>query len=77
MEGFEMNKKEMMKKALEVFTSDRVQKWYSANLEGNNQGNTIDQVGHGVMHGEISMTDGLVILFIIGYQWNEKFEEVP
>ncbi len=72
-----MQKDKMVREATEQFATDRVQRWYSSHLEGKNQGETINEVGRALARTELSISDALSIVFIVGLQWNVKFEGVP
>jgi len=70
-------KKLALKKCIEVLKSPYVSKWYDANLTSTPQSETISTIEKGVERGEISVKEALVISFLVGYQWNVKFEGVP
>ena len=73
-----MGKKDILiKQSVKILEMPRVRKWYSENLETTGQEETIDRVKNGFHKGELTIEEALTIVFIVGYQWNVKFEGVP
>jgi len=69
-------KKELLIKCKQTMQKPKIQKWYSENLEGKPQYETINFLKTGVLQKEISLQDALEFALIIGVQWNIKFKGV-
>lgn len=69
--------KEILKQLKEILHQPSVEKWYGENMEKDSQANTIKTLTNGVSSGKLKIEEALSIAFLVGFQWNEKFEGVP
>jgi hypothetical protein len=65
--------KEMLKKCRKILITDKVAEWYTENLEGDKQENTIETLLKGIEKGKITIIQALYLAWLVGFQWNEKF----
>jgi hypothetical protein len=70
----EITKKQLVAAAVETLRDPAVSEWYSKHLEGRGQGNTVSDVMAGILNKELTLLDGLMIVFITGLQFGENFE---
>jgi hypothetical protein len=73
-----MNKKQMADECVKLFTRKQVQEWYAKNLEGKDQGDTLDTLETVlVATPELTIREALAIMWVVGVEWKEKFEGTP
>ena len=63
-----------LKKILQI---PKVEQWYEENMKDDNQGNTIKVLAQAVSKSTLTTEEAIGIAFLIGFQWNEKFEGTP
>lgn len=72
-----MSKNELVQETIEVLENPKVAIWYEKNLKGMNQKSTITILEMGINLKELTIKEALHIAFLVGLQWNVKFEGVP
>ena len=66
------SKSDLFKEITAVLERPHVNDYYKKYLENQVQGNTIDEIQHGIESGLITQYEGLCLTFIIAFQWNIK-----
>ena len=72
-----MSKNILLDECLKVLQDPKVETWYTKNLTGRPQKDTIRDLARGVESGDLDLKSALAIAFIVGFQWMDKFKGVP
>jgi len=69
-------KNELLFESVKVMETEKISKWYHEKLENKNQRYTITVLEFAVKNKELTIYEALHIAFIVGVQWDVKFEGV-
>jgi len=72
-----MKKSELLKECVKILEKPHIKQWYDKELKGKPQHETINSLEKAVRDGILTIREALSIAFIVGVQWNVKFEGVP
>lgn len=72
-----MKKDRLLKEAVEVLKKPHVEKWCDKNLKGRSQADTIKDLLRGIKESKLTVEEALYVIFVVGLQWDVKFEGVP
>lgn len=70
-------KKKLLEECIAVMKKPEVEEWYNEYLQGKPQYYTISTLEKAVLNKELTIKDALSLAFVVGIQWNYKFEGVP
>ena len=69
-----MKKDILLKECISIMRSEKLEKWYNKNMKGEPQENTISVLEKAMKNNELTIKEVLIISFIVGFQWLEKFK---
>lgn len=72
-----MKKDVLLKECVSIMRSEKVEKGYNKIMKGHPQEDTISVLEKAIENNELTIKAALVISFVVGFQWLEKFEGVP
>ena len=70
-------KANLLEECITTMKKPNVNQWYEQNLTGKPQYYTLLRLEKAVLSKHLSAKDALTIAFVVGLQWNDKFEGVP
>jgi hypothetical protein len=77
-----MNKRELVDECAKILERPNVSKWYTENLEGKPQGDTLRQLVDAISYNpesrshSLTVEEAIAIALIVGLQFTEKFQGV-